>query len=393
MKNSMRSFGVFLLVLFFFGSCQKEIVNFREEIKLNLPKENLDYINANYASALSESTRQIPTLLRNSGVSNEGAKLGRVLFYDTQLSLNNRVSCASCHDQKSAFADSKKFSVGFENKVTPRNSMAIINPVVNNSLFWDSRASSIEALISEPIQNHIEMGMENMDQLVKKLNTISYYPDLYAEAFGSQEITEEKTVSALSQFLRSMVSMESRFDVGAASGFTKYSDLEIRGKDIFFSEAANCSSCHKGINFSAPDGGGAGSSIKNSFFVQNDPSFQDHSEYAGPEIMGTANIGLDVIYSDDGFGRGQFKIPTLRNIALTGPYMHDGRYSSLEEVVDHYSSNIKLHENLDDKFVEAGQVKLLNLDDQDKAALVAFLKTLTDNEFVEAERFSDPFSR
>jgi cytochrome c peroxidase len=393
MKNSAYSLYFFVAFVLVLSSCQKEVVNFQRDIQLDLPDQNLDYIDANYASSLSESTRQIPTLLRNSGVTNEGAKLGRVLFYDTQLSLNNRVSCASCHDQKSAFADNKAFSVGFENRVTPRNSMAIVNPVVNNSLFWDSRANSIEELISEPIQNHIEMGMENMDQLVKKLKTINYYSELYVEAFGSEEITEEKTVSALSQFLRSMVSMESKFDVGAAGGFANYSDLEIRGKDIFFSPEANCSSCHKGINFSAPDGGGAGSSIKNSFFVQNDPSFQDHSEYAGPEIMGTANIGLDVVYSDDGFGRGQFKIPTLRNIALTGPYMHDGRYASLEEVVDHYSSNIQIHENLDDKFLEGGQVKLLNLDDQDKAALIAFLKTLTDNAFVEAERFSDPFIR
>jgi cytochrome c peroxidase len=392
MKNSISTICLFIALIFILGNCEKEVVNLREDIVLNLPEENEDYIDANYATSLSESTRQIPSLLRNSGVTNEGAKLGRVLFYDTQLSLNNRVSCASCHDQKSGFADNKAFSVGFENRVTPRNSMAIINPVVNNSLFWDSRSHSIEELISEPIQNHIEMGMENMDQLVKKLKTIDYYDDLYSEAFGNSEITEDKTVNALSQFLRSMVSMTSKFDVGAASGFTNYSDLELRGKDIFFSAEANCSTCHKGVNFSAPDGAGAGSSIKNSFFVENNVS-QDHSEYAGPEIMGTANIGLDMVYSDNGFGRGQFKIPTLRNIELTGPYMHDGRYASLEEVVDHYSSKIQLHENLDDKFLNGGNVKLLNLDEQEKASLVAFLKTLTDTDFIEAKRFSDPFSR
>ena len=378
---------LFLLTL----SCEKDIQVFKKDIVLDLPDENHDYINT-YISSSSEAARDIPALLKNAGVTNEGAKLGRVLFYDVQLSLNNRVSCASCHDQKSAFADDKAFSVGFENKITPRNSMAIVNPVVNNSLFWDSRAESIEHLISEPISNHIEMGMESMESLVKKLNTIDYYSPLFQEAFQTDEITEEKVVNAMSQFIRSMVSMESKFDLAAAVGFNTYSDLELQGKKIFFSEDAMCSTCHKGINFSAPDGFGAGSKIGNSFINNTDNEF-GNSEYAGPEIMGTANIGLDVVYADDGFGEGQFKIPTLRNIALTGPYMHDGRYSSLEEVVDHYSSNIKLHDNLDDKFVEGGQVKLLNFDAKEKEALVAFLNTLTDEEFISAERFSDPFLR
>ncbi|WP_319942145.1 cytochrome-c peroxidase [Portibacter marinus] len=379
---------IFLLTL----SCEKNIEIYKKDIVLELPDENFDYINGSYKTAISEATRQVPQLLKNTGVTNEGAKLGRVLFYDTQLSLNNRVSCASCHEQSLAFSDSKAFSVGFETKVTPRNSMAIVNPIVNNSLFWDSRASSIEDLISEPIKNHIEMGMESMESLVRKLKTIEYYDPLFEEAYGDRVITEKKVVDAMSQFLRSMVSMESKFDTGAAKGFTNYSELELKGKEIFFSKDAQCSSCHKGINFSAPDGGGAGARISNDFIDQSDNGFGD-SEYAGPEIMGTANIGLDVVYSDNGFGQGQFKIPTLRNIELTAPYMHDGRYATLEEVVDHYSSNIQLHNNLDDKFLEAGQVKHLNFNDREKSALVAFLKTLTDQEFVTAERFSDPFIR
>lgn len=374
------------------SSCEKDVQIFKEEIVLELPEQNLDYINATYITSSIEANRQIPQLLINSGVTNEGAKLGRVLFYDTQLSLNNRISCASCHDQKSAFADNNKFSLGFENKLTTRNSMAIVNPIVNNSLFWDSRSNTIEELISEPIQNHIEMGMESMESLVKKLKTIDYYQPLFEEAFADGLISEEHTVSAMSQFLRSMVSMESTFDLASSSGFTSFSDLELRGRDIFFSEEANCSTCHSGVNFSAPDGFGAGSALTNSFINSSVNNF-DIGEYAGPEIMGTANIGLDKVYVDDGFGDGQFKIPTLRNIELTSPYMHDGRYESLEEVVDHYSSNIKLHENLDDKFIVDGQVKLLDLNSSEKEALVAFLKTLTDQEFIEAERFSDPFLR
>jgi len=393
MKKALYTLCILASVAIIVSSCEKNIQIFKKDIILDLPDQNLDYINATYSSSLSESAKQVPALLINSGVRNEGAKLGRVLFYDTQLSLNNRVSCASCHDQKFAFSDNKKSSIGFENKMTPRNSMAIVNPVVNNSLFWDSRSSTIEELISEPIQNHIEMGMESMESLVKKLKTIDYYQPLFEEAYAGGGITEARTVEALSQFLKSMVSMGSKFDIASASGFTNYNEVELRGRDIFFSEDANCSSCHSGINFSAPDGFGAGSSITNSFISSTKNNNFNSGEYGGPERMGTANIGLDKIYTDNGFSDGQFKIPTLRNIELTGPYMHDGRYGSLEEVVEHYSSNIKLHNNLDDKFIDGGQVKLLNLDSGDQAALVAFLKTLTDSEFIEAERFSDPFVR
>ncbi len=385
---SLLAAGLFTFVT----SCQKDIHNFKSEVKLNLPDESLDYVNGEWLSSNSILAQDVPSVLRLNGVTNDGATLGRVLFYDTQLSLNNRVSCASCHDQQKAFADVGVSSVGFENKVTPRNSMAIVNPVFNNSLFWDSRVNTLEELVAEPIQNHVEMGMESMEQLSTKLRNVDYYGPLFEKAFGTNMINEERIVNAMSQFLKSMVSVESKFDKGLASNFSNFTAQEARGQQIFFSKDANCSSCHSGVNFSAPDGFGAGSAVgANTEFFNVFAGNQDMNEYAGTEIKGTANIGLDLVYSDDGFGDGQFKIPTLRNIELTGPYMHDGRYATLEEVVDHYDSKIKLHDNLDDKFIQAGQVKRLNLSDDDKSALVAFLKTLTDEEFSRSERFSDPF--
>lgn len=393
MKRLFYTSFSLILAIFFITSCEKNITVFEKNVKLNLPDESFDYVAAEWQNSNSSMSSAIAPMLRASGVTNPGATLGRVLFYDTQLSLNNRISCASCHSQEKAFADGKKSSIGFENKTTPRNSMAIVNPILNNSLFWDSRAESIENLVSEPISNHIEMGMESMEQLATKLGNVDFYGPLFKDAFGNEAVTEEKITDAMSQFLRSMVSLESKFDVGASNEFVNYTAQELRGQNIFFSKDANCSSCHSGVNFSAPDGGvSAGIALTNSMpsLVNNHENF---SEYAGPEIMGTANIGLDVVYADNGFGNGQFKIPTLRNIEFTGPYMHDGRYETLEEVVEHYSTQIKLHENLDDKFIVGGQAKKLNLSDDDKSSLVAFLKTLSDTDFVSAERFSDPFVR
>lgn len=395
MKYLITSSILMFFLIFLISGCDKEIYVYKKDIELKLPDQNFDYVNANWNFSENEEVSRVPEMLSAAGVTNEGATLGRVLFYDTQLSINNRISCSSCHKQKNGFADNKTFSVGFEEKITPRNSMAIVNPVLNNSLFWDSRANNVEELVSQPIMNHIEMGMESMADLSKKIETIYYYAPLFKKAFGSEEIKEDRIISALSQFLRSMVSMESKFDKAASNGFNNFTNSELRGKEIFFSVEANCSSCHKGINFSAPDGVGAGSSLKglDNFMLPEEGFDQGNNEYAGPEIKGTANIGLDLKYSDNGFGKGQFKIPTLRNINLTSPYMHDGRYASLEEVVEHYNSKIKLHENLDKKFVKNGKAKTLNLRDTDKKALVNFLKTLTDENFVNAERFSDPFIR
>ena len=399
MKRTIYFFSFVIAIGFFMSNCQRDIKDYHKDIELNLPAEPFDYVNADWNESDLQSVQGIPQMLTDLGVKNTGATLGRVLFYDTRLSLNNRVSCASCHDQKSAFSDSKEFSTGFENRITDRNSMAIVNPVFNNSLFWDSRAASIEDLVSNPILNHIEMGMETMDQLAKKLSNVDFYKPLFKDAYGSEEVTENKIIDAMSMFLKSMVSLESGFDIAAAAGFNTLTVEELKGMELFFSENVLCASCHNGFNFSAPDGEGAGS--KANFFGNPtlvNENFQTTNEYGGNDasglaIKGTANIGLDVAYADNGLRAGQFKIPTLRNIEMTAPYMHDGRFETLEEVVEHYSSDIQLHENLDDKFKSGDQTKPLNLNQDEKKSLVAFLKLLTDEKFITAERFSDPFVR
>lgn len=309
-------------------------------------------------------------------VTNAGANLGKILFYDKKLSLNNRIACASCHHQDKAFSDGVAQSVGFEGKLTERNSMAINNPISQNNLFWDSRSQSIKDLSLKPVQNHIEMGMENMDLLTKKLSGVSYYPGLFQKAFGTKEITDEKISEAISQFIASLTTANSKFDL-ANRNVAQLNDMEKLGASVFFSKKAKCSTCHAGANFSAPDGtfdeyGGGGS--------------------AGSDLRGTANIGLDISPTDKGRVNGSFKIPSLRNVTLTAPYMHDGRFKTLDEVMDHYTDGIKANPNLDDKFKDNhGRPQGLKLSSLEKQALKAFLATLSDNQFTTDKKYSNPF--
>ncbi len=309
-------------------------------------------------------------------VTDPGAQLGRVLFYDKKLSLNNTIACASCHHQDKAFSDGVASSAGFEGRKTSRNSMAILNPITQNNMFWDSRSQSIKDLSLRPVQNHIEMGMEDIDFLVKKLSDVPYYKPLFEEAFGDNQISGERISESISQFIASITTSNSKFDA-TIKGEKKFSDLEQMGFNVFFSEKAKCSTCHAGANFSAPDGMfdpyGGGSAI-------------------GSNPRGTANIGLDLIANDQGKENGQFKIPSLRNVALTAPYMHDGRFKSLEDVLNHYTHGIKNNKNLDPKFKDQnGNLAPIKLNDLEKKAVIAFLNTLTDNTLTTDPKYSNPF--
>lgn len=308
----------------------------------------------------------------NPAITNDGATLGRVIFYDKRLSINNAVACASCHLQERAFSDPVAGSEGFKGKITPRNSMAIVNVALNRNLFWDSRVHSAKELALKPVQNHIEMGMESMEILEKKLASLDYYPPLFQKAFGSGEVTADRISDALAMFLCSMVSVNSKFDEGIAQSFQNYNALEKMGKDLFFSNQTKCVQCHSGNNFAAPDSPGG--------------------EYGSREVAGTANTGLDLSPEDEGLGDGKFRIPSLRNIALTAPYMHDGRFETLEEVIEFYNSGIKGHPGLDPKLVaEDGEPMRMHLTDLEKKALLAFLNTLTDQSLMTDVRFSNPF--
>jgi cytochrome c peroxidase len=311
---------------------------------------------------------------KNPRITDEGATLGRVLFYDTRLSINNSISCASCHHQSAAFADPAQFSKGFGGKITPRNSMAIVNSALNSNLFWDSRAKSVTHLALQPVQNHIEMGMESMEVLEKKLAATAYYPELFGKAYNSKSVTAEKIAEALSQFVCSITSKDSKFDQGVPSNFSNFNALEKMGMEIFNGDKAKCGSCHSGANFAAAD----------------DP--MTGGEYSAPEVAGTAVIGLELQAKDKGKDNGSFRIPSLRNIALTGPYMHDGRFKTLDEVIEHYSGGIQNHPQLDKKLRDRdGRPLRMNFNALEKKALIAFLHALSDEKMIKDERFSNPF--
>lgn len=230
-------------------------------------------------------------------------------------------------------------------------------------------------MVLKPIMNHVEMGMGDLNAIVNKVKAAPYYNDLFMEAFNSSDIDINKIARALSTFVASISSNNTRFDK-AQRGGTALNGLEEQGKLLFFNKY-NCNTCHQTQQLNGyQSGGGNGSEI------------------------GFVNIGLDVNYADNGLGalngnssdNGRFKIPNLRNIALTGPYMHDGRFSSLDQVLEHYSHNIKNHPNLDVRLKGTNNLaKEMNISTQEKTALIAFLNTLTDYSLITDPKFSNPF--
>lgn len=308
--------------------------------------------------------------------TNWGALLGKVLFYDKQLSANNSISCASCHKQSLAFSDSAQFSKGFLGGPTRRHSMSLTNAVFykNGHFFWNERANTLEQQVLMPISDPVEMGLSHAD-LVDRLRQSKLYSILFQKAYGSTQITKEKVAKALAQFIRAMVSYQSKYDVGRAlvesrlTDFPNFTDAENRGKTVFMlGNKGNCFACH------ATD------------------------VFVGDMAR---NIGLDFKNVDLGLGEvtgnsadnGKFKAPSLRNIELTGPYMHDGRFKTLLEVINHYDNDIKANPNLDEhlKNPADGAPQTLNLTQQEKEDLIAFMKTLTDTKITQDERFANPF--
>lgn len=310
----------------------------------------------------------------NNPVTNDGATLGRVLFYDKKMSANNTVSCASCHQQENGFSDSAMFSVGFDGGLTGRNSMGLANAryYQNGRFFWDERANTLEDQVLMPIQDHVEMGMTLAD-LEVKLGAEEYYDELFTNAFGDDTVTSNRISLALAQFIRSMVSYESKYDAGLAltnnpgANFPNFTQSENLGKNLFFSNRTRCSDCH------------------------------DTNVFVGDQAR---NNGLDAVFTDLGVGgvtgnandTGEFKVPSLRNIELTGPYMHDGRFSTLAQVIQHYNNGVQNSQFLDNRLRQGNGVRRLNLNPQESQALIDFLLTLTDNNFIADEKFSDPFS-
>jgi len=311
-------------------------------------------------------------------VTDWGATLGRVLFYDKSLSINNTISCASCHKQEFSFTDNQTLSKGFSGGSTGRHSMTLVNAKYypSGKFFWDERAATLEIQTLMPVQDGTEMGMR-LDTLVNRLNAKAHYPVLFQNAFGDKTINSTRIAKALAQFVRSLISYQSKFDAGRAgippgqdpiiTPYTNFTMQENQGKQLFFSPLTACATCHGTETFTAP--GDRNNGIEN-------PSVDKG-------IGGVSGITAQV---------GNFKVPSLKNIELTAPYMHDGRFTTLEEVIEHYNSGIQNNPNLAPQLKDAnGNPKRLNLTADQKASLVAFLKTLTDRSITTDEKFSNPF--
>jgi cytochrome c peroxidase len=338
---------------------------------LNLPEVTARYSNPNLPEHLSILNQKV-----QSEVNDEVATLGRVLFYDKKLSLTNNIACASCHHQDKGFADPVQFSKGFDGGLTKRNAGSIVNVAQQSSFFWDGRETDLTQMVLQPVKNHIEMGMDNFDVLESKLAKVGYYDELFEQAFGDKAITSNRIATAMDQFLTSMVSGTSKFDRSKPGGWggpidpSVFNDSELRGLNLFFNDAG-CANCHNPAQ---------------QFFF--DPI--GNAEWA--------DIGLEKEYTDKGVGEnnstmvGLFKIPSLRNVALTGPYMHDGRFETLMDVINHYNGNIQASVNLDWRLRDGhGQPRQMNLNESQKNDLIAFLGTLTDAEFMNDPKFSNPF--
>lgn len=346
---------------------------------------------ADYETRVTPDYIRAPNTVTNP-VTNTGATLGRVLFYDPALSVDDTVACASCHQQANAFGDSAVVSAGVTGGVTGRHSMRLINTQWGDepSFFWDERAVDLEDQVTDPIRDHNEHGFSGQngrptfDDLIVKLEGIDYYEELFAFTFGTPEITEARMQSALAQFVNSIVSFDSRFDEGRDqvtdpfAPFPNFTFDENQGKLLYMSgpedNGAGCRRCHADPEFSV---------------------FQD-SRHIG--VIGVAGNPAGTDFTNN-------RSPSLRDVfkpggAPNGPFMHDGSMATMRQVMDHYDAipvptdpvvEQEFMNTIDTQLVEFGAVELLNLTDVEKDQVVAFLRTLSGQNVYTDPKWSDPF--
>lgn len=357
----MKYFLLILLgVSFIIGSCRRDKISRSvTPYKLEIPSHFPDM--------------PIPA---DNPMTVEGVELGRRLFYDKQLSRDNSISCGSCHSPQNSFSDPNQFSEGVDGQIGKRNSMALVNLGWQTSFFWDGRSATLEEQILEPVKDPHEMD-QSWTKTVSKLSQSVEYNNDFFTVFGVEEFDSTHVVKAIAQFLRTMISGSSKYDVmykyqnslpltdEEQAIWEDISVEEWAGMDVFFSlSGGDCLHCHDG---------------------------------ALAQVNMFANNGLDATFDDPGRmlvtgnpnDEGKFKVPTLRNIELSAPYMHDGRFSTLMEVVNHYSSGI-VHSPTLDPMIEFASQGGVQLDAQEKQLLLTFLKTFTDEEFVNNPDFQDP---
>ncbi len=336
------------------GSCEYEVLN-PTAYSLKVPYTFSKYL--------------LPPLIpEDNPMTKEGVELGRKLFYEKILSGDNSMSCAGCHRQANAFADTGRFSMGIDGQLGGRSAMPIFNAAWNNDhlFFWDGRANSIEDQAFGPVVNPVEMH-ETWVNAVSELQAHSEYPRLFKKVFGTETIDSVLVAKAIAQFERTLISGNSKFDK-YLRGEVSLTPQELSGFNVFMDEAGgDCFHCH--------------GSPTNPLWTDN--KFR--------------NNGLDAVITDKGLGAitgdpnddGKFKTPSLRNLSYTAPYMHDGRFATIDDVINFYSVGLQYSPTIDPLMKNVG-VGGAQLDPQERLDLKAFLMTLNDEDFVNNPDFSDP---
>lgn len=382
--TKLKLYGIMTLLLFMgFMSCSKDpdvsIQSEDEQIiasVLNIPIQPYNYaapdLPAHFKTGFVLAQKH-PSF--DNPISDWGATLGRVLFYDRALSLDCTISCASCHIQAFGFTDTARFSRGV-NGLTKRHSMSLVNSAyyASGRFFWDERAARLEHQVLMPIQDQLEMNL-TLDSMLSRLRNTKYYPILFKYAFGDDSISAHLVSKALSQFVRAIVSYRSKYDEGRSrvnkptDDFPNFSSSENLGKQIFFThKLVNCSGCHL-----------------TDLMVLDNPR----------------NNGLYTISQDSGIAShtkldddiGKFKSPSLRNVALRHRFMNDGSLIGLTSVIEHYDNNIQPNPHLDNHLKDPlTQIPhKMGLSPSEKQALIDFLHTLTDDALIQDKKFSNPW--
>lgn len=345
-KKLVLFFGAIIFVAICFNGCEIDPV-----IKKELPANDIRLI-------IPQGWPAPHYDFSGNPLTKEGFILGRKLFYDTRLSRDNSISCGSCHQQFAAFSHlDHNVSHGVDNLLGTRNSPGIFNLNWQTNFMWDGGINHIEVQPLGPITNPVEMD-EDINNVVSKIQTDAEYREMFKNVFGSETVTSQRMFKAMAQFMGMLVSYNSKYDL-YMRGQTALTTSESNGLTLF---QQKCSSCHPA------------------------PLFTN---------MQYMNNGLDTVFADAGRGKitnlaadsGCFKVPSLRNVALSKPYMHDGRFNSLDACLDHYINGVKNSSTL-----SAGVAGGISLTPQEKADVIAFLKTLTDHTFTTDERFKDPFA-
>jgi len=340
-----------LLPLFIFQYCSKKsnsVSAAAEQTAPILPTTAYNYLIAYPAHIQNDLTSNDNTPADNP-ITNDGATLGRVLFYDKQLSKNNTISCGSCHKQDQAFDDNAALSKGFEGGLTTRNSMAILNLrfYKNGKMFWDERAATLEKQVLQPIQNHIEMGL-TLNELETKVKSLSYYPALFQKAFGSTQIDSVRIAKSLSQFCRSIVTYQAKYD-RVKQGQEQFSPAEAAGEQLFLNAGnVTCASCHK------------------------PPMFLTSTPAQGFGLADNSDLGIN--------NQRRFKSGSLRNISNRSSLFHNGSIANVQAMLNAGAPGSNLP-----------AIAQHSVAPQDVQNIIAFINTLTDNTIISEARFSNPF--